>query len=360
MRGKIQIFAGRAAKTYADKVLTKLKQINEYTNKFVDLAGETKVRNFADGEIEVAVKNSVRRKDVYIIQNCARRNEFELSTHENKIELYHLIDALKRSHTESITVIEPYISCARSDRPTSRGSVGLWIHFETMTNLGANNFITLQLHSDKSKTIVNPKRAYLDNVPLTFLSQKHLLKNYIKTKEYYENEVNNNWVVCSVDAGGESLARNFSNMLGCQLIVGYKKRDYSKTNTVKKVSILTDQSIENKTVWIVDDMIDTGGSIYELVKTVKRYGVKNINILIMHPVLSGQGVQRLKDLYNEGFLNKLIVCDTLNISDSLLEQLPFIDVIETASLLAEVIYKTNIGESLNNYYQPIDPDMYLD
>lgn len=359
-RGKIQIFSGRASREYASKVLNYLKEINEYTQKFVDLAGETKVKQFSDGEMEVEILNSVRRKDVYIIQNNSIRNEAGISVHENKAELYHIIDALKRGRAETITVIEPYISCSRSDRATGRGSVGLWIHFNTMINLGASHIITFQLHSSKSTAIVDPTKCYIDNIPIISLLEKHILKNYIKTKEYFEKEVSTNWTICSVDAGGESIAREVAATFNCQLIIGYKKRNYQTVNKVEKVSILTDEDLTGKTVWIIDDMIDTGGSVYELVKAIKNYNVKNINIAIVHPVFSGKGIERLKSLYDEGFLNKLLVCDTLYIDENIKKELSFIDVVETAPLLANIIYKTNIGESLNDYFIPINPYDYLE
>ncbi|MCX8057909.1 MAG: ribose-phosphate diphosphokinase [Spirochaetes bacterium] len=359
-RGKIQIFSGRACKDYSNKVLKYLKEINEYTQKFVDLAGETKVKQFSDGEMEVEIMNSVRRKDVYIIQNNALRNEVSLSVHENKSELYHMIDALKRARAETITVIEPYISCARSDRATGRSSVGLWIHFNTMINLGASHIITFQLHSAKSTAIVDPNKCYIDNIPIISLLEKHILKNYIKTKEFFEKEVAKNWTICSVDAGGESIAREVAATFNCQLIIGYKKRNYNSVNQVEKVSILTDQNLEGKTVWVIDDMIDTGGSVFELVKAIKNYGVKTINIAVVHPVFSGKGVERLKMLHDDGFLDKLIVCDTLAIDENLKKELSFIDVVETSPLLANIIYKTNIGESLNEYFIPINPYDFIE
>jgi len=358
-RGKIQIFSGRSCKEYSNKVLQHLKEINEYTQKFVDLAGETKVKQFSDGEMEVEILNSVRRKDVYIIQNNSLRNEAGIPVHESKIELYHMIDALKRARAETITVIEPYISCARSDRATGRGSVGLWIHFNTMINLGASHIITLQLHSSKSTAIVDPNRCYIDNITVIPLIIKYILKNHIKTREYYETEVPKNWAVCSVDAGGESIAREVSTALNCPLIIGYKKRNYQAVNTVDNVTILTDQSLENKTVWIIDDMIDTGGSVYELVKALKKYKVKKINLAVIHPILSGKGIERLKSLYDEGFLNMCVVCDTVSILENVKRELPFLNIVETAPLLAKIIYKTNIGESLNEYFIPVNPYDYL-
>lgn len=359
-RGKIQVFAGRAVQSYASKVLKELKNINEYTKKFVDLAGQVNVKKFADGEMEVEILNSVRRKDIYIFQNCASRNEFSLKNCENQIELYHLVDALKRAHAETITVFEPFISSSRSDRASGRSSVGLWIHFKTLLSLGVTHIITFQLHSEKSKSMIPPTEAFIDNIPIHSLLKEYIVKKYIKTKSYFEKIVNKNWAFCSVDIGGESLARNFASAFNCQLVVSHKQRDYTTVNRVNKISILTDKSIEGKIIWIVDDMVDTAGSIYNLILELNKHNVKEVNIAVIHPVLSEPGIKRIKDLHDKGKINKFIVTDTLWISEELKKQLDFMEIVSTTHLAAQIVYKTNTGESLSQYFEPIDVLQYLE
>lgn len=354
-RGKIQIFSGRSAEDYSEEVLHNLRGLNEYTSNFVDLNGEKNVKCFSDGELEIEILSSVRKKDIYIIQRTSNRNVNNLSTHENKIELYHLVDSLKRSHAGSVTVIEPFISCSRSDRAYARNSSGLAIHFKTLVSIGANHIITYQLHSEKSKMMVDPVAAYIDDVPLYPMIQKFILKEFIKTREFLHNEVHKNWAICSVDAGGEKVARIFADIFGCQLIIANKRRSYSKVNTIEGVALLTDEPIENKTVWVIDDMIDTGGSIVELVKALKERKPKEINIAIVHPVFSGPGISRMIELHELGYINTLLVCDTIWISEQMKNEMPFMKIIPTAPLCADIIYKTNIGESLSTYFDPVNP-----
>ena len=354
-RGKIQIFSGRSSEEYATEVLQNLRNLNEYTSKFVDLAGEKQVKLFSHGEMEVEILTSVRKKDIYIIQHTSNRNCQMLSTHENKIELYHLVDALKRSHAGSITVFEPFISCSRSDRAYARNSSGLAIHFKTLVSIGANHIITYQIHSEKSKMMVDPVTAYIDDIPLYPVIQRYILKEFVKTRDYFHDVVHNNWAICSVDAGGEKVARNFADIFSCQLIIANKRRSYSKTNTIEGVSLLTDESIEGKTVWVIDDMIDTAGSIVELLKALKEKKPAQVNVAVVHPVLSGPGISRLIELHDLKYLDNLMVCDTIWISDQMKKDLPFMQIIPTAPLAADIIYKTNIGESLSVYYDPVNP-----
>jgi ribose-phosphate pyrophosphokinase len=165
---------------------------------------------FANGEMEVSVNSSIRGKDVILFSSSAR-NEADINVNEATIELYHAIDALKRCQANRIIVFEPFVSCSRSDRTTRRSSVGLWVHLKTLSALGARHIVTFQLHSDKSKSMLDPAICAIDDIPALTLLKKYLCDNYIKTLDNLEQEIKTNWAFCSVDAGGEKLARGFAN-----------------------------------------------------------------------------------------------------------------------------------------------------
>src|SRR6056297_731904 len=359
-RGKIQIFACRSAEAYANRVIKKLKKINKDTQKYTDLKGELQVRKFADGEMEVDIGASIRKKDVYLFQNCAQRNSKNLSVNENKIELYHSIDALTRAQANSLTIFEPYSSPSRSDRATRRCSVGLWSHTKTMVSLGMDHYITFQLHSEKSKTIFDPKFVNIDDMPATSLLKKYILKNFVKTKDYLNEEVQNNWAFCSVDAGGKKMARKFANVFNSNLVVANKRRSINKANTVENIDILSDIDLKGKTIWIVDDMIDTGGSVLELVLELKKRKVKNVNIAIIHPVFSPPAIERLKKLTNEGILNNIVCIDTIFISKKVKKELPNLRVVSSAKLAAELIYRINSGLSITKFFSGVDAIDFLE
>ncbi len=358
-RGKIQIFSCRGARKYANRVIKELKSLNKDTKKYTDLKGKLQVRKFADGEMELDIGESIRKKDVYLFQNCSQRNEHGLSVNENKVELYHAIDALKRAQANSLTVFEPYSSPSRSDRATRRCSVGFWTHAKTMISLGMDHYITFQLHSEKSKTIFDPKYVNIDDMPATSLLKKYILKNFVKTKEYFNNEVKNNWAFCSVDAGGKKMARKFAEVFNTHLVVANKRRSIKRANMVENIDILSDMSLKGKTIWIVDDMIDTGGSIKALVEELKEREVKEVNIAIIHPVFSDPAIERMKKLTDDGILKNIICLDTIYVSDEVKNKLPNLKVVSSAKFAADLIYRINIGMSITKFFSGIETEEYL-
>ncbi|GHV83663.1 hypothetical protein AGMMS50212_10030 [Spirochaetia bacterium] len=183
MRNEFVVTATRSMRSYAAKVLEYLKKYTSIaSNKSIDGINALEVKTFADGEMEVLVNISLRGKDVFIFTSCAR-NDAGISVNDARIELYHAIDALKRSRCEKIVVFEPYVSCARSDRPMDRSSVGLWVHFKSIVELGAGHIVTYQLHSDKSKAMLDPTLCLLDDLPALTLVKKYICDNHVKTVE---------------------------------------------------------------------------------------------------------------------------------------------------------------------------------
>jgi ribose-phosphate pyrophosphokinase len=295
------------------------------------------VDQFADGEMEAVVSNSIRGRDVIVFTSSAR-NEAGIAVDEAKIELYHAIDALKRSQAGQIVVFEPFVSCSRSDRSSRRSSVGLWVHLKILTSLGVSHFVTYQMHSDKSKSMLDPVVCAIDDIPAITLLERYLCDHYIHNMDVLENKIHNSWVFCSVDAGGEQMARNFANAFGCPLVVAHKQRDYTKTNTVESINILSAEPIKGKVVWIVDDMIDTAGSVDHLVRALVPLQPAEVNIMAVHAVFSPPAIDRLSKLHDTGFLNKIVVTDTVcQEGEKAAAALPWFDVVSSVELSAKVI-----------------------
>ncbi|MDR1900612.1 MAG: ribose-phosphate pyrophosphokinase-like domain-containing protein, partial [Treponema sp.] len=208
---------------------------------------------FADGEIEVVVNNSIRGREVILFSSSAR-NEAGIGVDEAKIELYHAVDALKRSQAARIIVFEPFISCSRSDRTTRRSSVGLWVHVKILASLGMDHLVTYQLHSDKWKSMMDPVNCAMDDIPALTLLKRYLCDAYIRDMETLQKVVRPHWAFCSVDAGGEKIARGFADAFGAPLVVAHKQRNYAKRNTIESINILSAEPVEGKVLWIVDDM----------------------------------------------------------------------------------------------------------
>jgi len=349
----------RSMKSYASRVIHYLSQYPCFSNMADQMNGLDLLNTdrFADGEMEVKVNSSIRGKDV-ILFSLSARNEANVCVDEAKIELYNAIDSLVRCQVHRIIVFEPYISCARSDRTTHRSSVGLWVHLKILSCLGARHIITFQLHSDKSKTMLDPSICAIDDIPALTLLKKYLCDTYIKTFSKLENEVRTNWAFCSVDASGEKLARDFANSFGAPLVVAHKQRDYSKPNTVESINILSAEPVEGKSLWIVDDMIDTAGSIEKLIRALSLLKPKNINIISVHALLSPPAVQRLNTLTQEGLLNHIIVTDTICCANYA-DKIPAIEVVQSAELAARVLKAIINHESMSKLLRPFDAGIYL-
>ena len=353
------ICATRSMRRYAERVVGSLAKFPRFAGKTEDFGGVglLEVDRFADGEMEVTVGSSVRGKHVLIFASCAR-NEAGISVEEAKIELYHAVDAIKRCQPGKITVFEPFVSSSRSDRTLRRSSVGLWVHLKTLASLGAQHIITYQLHSDKSKSMLDPTICALDDIPALTLLQQHLCDAYIRDMETLKAEVRPNWAFCSVDAGGEKLARIFANSFGAPLVIAHKQRDASKANTIESINILSAEPLEGKTLWIVDDMVDTAGSVESLIKALAPLQPKEINIIAVHALFSPPGPERLVALSCGGLLRRIMVTDTV-CPDALSDKVPGLEVVPSTWLSARVINSIVTHAPMGELLLKFDATAYL-
>ncbi|GHU80749.1 ribose-phosphate pyrophosphokinase [Spirochaetia bacterium] len=360
MMNEFVITATRSMRAYASRVTEHLTRFPSFAS-FADTMDGVRVLEtdrFADGEMEVAVNSSLRGKDVVLFASCAR-NAAGISVEEAKIELYHAVDALKRSQAAKIIVFEPYVSCSRSDRTTRRSSVGLWVHLKILSSLGTRHIVTYQLHSDKSKSMIDPTICVMDDIPALTLLKRRLCDVYIKNLETLEQEVRPRWAFCSVDAGGEKLARRFANSFGAPLVVAHKQRDYSKANTVESVSILSAEPIEGKVLWIVDDMVDTAGSVETLIRALAPLNPKEINLIAVHALFSPPGPERLTALSREGLLNHIMVTDTVYGPDPEPARIPKLEVVPSAELSAKIIRTIATNSPMGKLLRTFDAEIYL-
>ena len=352
------ITATRSMRGYATRVvehLTKVPRFNDMAQT-IDGVELLSADRFADGEMEVSIKKSVRGKDIVLFAGCCR-NDTGIEVEVSKTELYHTVDALKRSQANDIIVFEPYISCSRSDRATRRSSVGLWVHFKILASLGVSHIATFQLHSNKSKAMLDPTICTIDDIPALTLLQRYLCDVYIQNMETLETEVRSNWAFCSVDAGGEKLAREFANAFGAPLVVAHKQRDYSQSNTIESVNILSAEPVSGKVLWIIDDMIDTGGSVESLIRALAALEPKEINIIAVHALFSTPAEKRLTRLSEEGLLNRIIVTDTIG-SAVFSEIIPRLAVVPSAELSAKIIRYVMTDQPIGKLMRPFNAEKY--
>ncbi|MGO9410316.1 MAG: ribose-phosphate diphosphokinase [Spirochaetia bacterium] len=359
MRGRLLVFSTRALAGYARKVTRALRAYPQFKDRSeAEIHGELAISRFADGEMEAEIGTSVRGCDVFLFVGAVR-NELGISSEENKIETYHAVDALRRAQAGRITVFEPYCSPGRSDRLTRRNSVGLWLHFKVLLSLGINHYITFQLHSEKSKTFIDPAICDVDDIPGSPLLERYICDNVIKTTERLHTTVRDDWLFCSVDAGGEALSKRFAASFGTGIVISHKQRNYSSANSVESITILTAEPIEGKTIWIIDDMIDTGDSMCKLVRELAPMKPGSINIAIVHPVFSTPATQRLKELCDQKLVSSILVTDTIPCTQEIRDSLPCLQVIPSTSLAAEIVFRLSNELPLSPLLAQFNAEDYL-
>jgi len=206
--------------------------------------------------------------------------------------------------------------------------------------------------------MLDPGACALDDIPANTLLQQRLCDAYIRNLQRLENEVFDNWAFCSVDAGGEKLARNFANAFGTSLVIAHKQRDYSKANTVDSINILSAEPVEGKTLWIVDDMIDTAGSVESLVRALAKLNPVEINILAVHALLSDPALRRLSELSEEGILNRVMVTDTVY-PEEFAGRLPGLEIVPSTWLSARVINSIITNAPMGNLLADFNAMEYL-
>jgi ribose-phosphate pyrophosphokinase len=361
MINEFVITATRPVRGYAARVVDYLTRFPSFASsaESINGIGTVQVDRFADGEMEAVVNSSVRGKDVVLFASCAR-NEAGIGVEEAKIELYHTIDALKRSQAGKIIVFEPFVSCSRSDRTARRSSVGLWVHLKTLASLGAEHFVTYQLHSDKSKSMLDPAICAIDDIPALTLLKRYLCDVYIQNMDTLEKRVRSQWAFCSVDAGGEKLARGFANAFGAPLVVAHKQRDYSRVNTIESINILSAEPLEGKVLWIIDDMVDTAGSVESLVRALAPHKPAEVNIAAVHAIFSPPAAERLTRLINEKLLNRIVVTDTVFCPDGVSGTgIPNLEVVPSTELSAKIISTITTNRSMSKLLQTFNAEKYL-
>lgn len=295
------------------------KLANKIANYIGMPLGNLELKKFSDGEIWVKFKENIRGGDVYLVQ----------STHtpaENLMELLIMIDAAKRSSVSRVTAVIPYFGYARQDRKDQpRVSITAKLVANLITVAGADRVIAMDLHAAQIQGFFDIPSDHLYASPV-FLD---LFRNKSETL-----------VVVSPDTGGIKLARSYAKKLNAQLVVIDKRRP--KQNQTEVMNIIGD--VDGKDVLLVDDLIDTGGTIVSAIQALKQKGAKNIYGSVTHAVLSGQAVEKIE----KSDLKKLYVTDSIPLPEGI--KTTKIEVRSAAVLLAEAIRRTHNHESISSLF----------
>jgi len=308
MRG-YKVFSGTANEEFA-------KSVAKYLS--IPLS-EATIKRFSDGEINIQISESVRGRDVFIIQStCAPANA-------NLMELLIMTDALKRSSANSITAIIPYFGYARQDRKAApRVPISAKLVANLIETAGIDRVVTLDLHAGQIQ-------GFFD-IPVDNLYGSIVFRDYLRRKNL------KNPIIASPDIGGVARARSFAKDMGLDLVIIDKRRE--KANVAEVMNIIGD--VEGKDVILIDDMIDTAGTIVKAAKALKENGATSVMAFCSHPVLSGPAHERIKN----GELDELVVTDTIPLA----QENEKITVLSVAHLFSEVIRRIYHNESVNSLF----------
>ena len=304
----IKFFSGRASMYLAEKIATSFGQ---------DL-GRTSIYQFSDGEFQPAYDESVRGHTVFIIQST-------FPPGDNLIELLMMIDAAKRASAYKVVAVIPYFGFARQDRKDRpRASIGAKLVANLLTAAGVDRIMTMDLHADQLQ-------GFFD-VPVDHLYASSLFVPYIKALDLP------NLAVAAPDMGGTKRANAYSRFLNASMVICYKLR--KKPNVVEEIKAIGE--IKDKNVVIVDDMVDTAGTITFAASMMKSEGARSVRVVASHPVLSGPAYERIE----ESPIDEVIVTDTIPLQ----KQSEKIKVISVSDHFAEVIDKVYNYESISGYF----------
>ena len=308
---KLRIFTGNANVGLAERI-----------SKFLNVRlGKAKVGSFSDGEVQVEIEESVRGMDTFVVQStCPPVNH-------NLMELLIMIDALKRASADRITVVIPYYGYARQDRKVApRTSISARLVANLITVAGASRILAMDLHAGQIQ-------GFFD-IPVDHLYALPVQLKYLKR---IDGEV----VVVSPDAGGVERAREFGKRLNASLAIIDKRRE--EANVSKVMHIIG--NVKGKVAIILDDMIDTGGTIVKAAEAIMQNGAKSVYACCSHPVLSGNAVERIKN----SSIKELIVTNTIPLTEEA-KGLKKVKVLDVSPVLGEAIKRIHRDESVSSLF----------
>ena len=277
------------------------------------------VSRFSDGEIRIQVNESVRGDHVFVVQSTN-------PPAENLIELLLLIDALKRASAGSITSVIPYYGYARQDKKDNpRVPISGKLVADLLMTAGTTRVMTLELHAEQIQGFFNYPVDHLYSAPIFI--------DFIKDNLNIENAV-----IVSPDAGRVNKARSFAKKLG-ELPIAIMDKRRSKPNEASIMHVVGD--VKNKNVIMVDDIIDTAGTITKAAYALKENGAKEINTVVTHSILSGTAIDRLKS----SPIDRLITTNSIDISEE--KKIDKIQILSCAKLFADVIKRVNSNKSIS-------------
>jgi len=309
MSSAVRIVSGRASHYLADKI----------ARSYGQSLGIVHFSTFSDGEFQPSFEETIRGTEIFIIQST-------FAPSDNLFELLLLIDAAKRASAETIVAVIPYFGYARQDRKDKpRVPIASKLIANLLCAAGVNRVITMDLHADQIQ-------GFFD-IPVDHLYGSTMFVPYLKNLNLP------NLIMSSPDTGGTRRAVAYSKFLNSDLVICYKQR--AKANVVEKLTVIGD--VEGKDVVLVDDIIDTAGTITKAAEMLMAKGASSVRAIATHPILSGSALDRLE----KSALKEIIVSDTIPLK----RESSKITVLTSAHLFADVIGRVHNYESISTHFK---------
>ncbi|MGE0111808.1 ribose-phosphate pyrophosphokinase [Aquabacterium sp.] len=285
--------------------------------------GKASVGRFSDGETTVEIQQNVRGREVFVLQStCA-------PTNDNLMELLVMVDALKRASAQRITAVIPYFGYARQDRRprSTRVPISARVVADLLETVGVNRVLTMDLHADQIQGFFN--------IPVDNIYASPVLLSDLQAKKY------DDLVVVSPDVGGVVRARALAKQLGCDLAIIDKRRP--KANVSEVMHIIGE--IDGRNCVIMDDMIDTAGTLVKAAEVLKERGAKSVYAYCTHAVFSGPAIERIK----ASALDEVVITNTIPLNEAA-KSTTKIRQLSTAFLFAETIRRITDGDSVTSLF----------
>ncbi len=290
--------------------------------------GAAEVGRFSDGEVTVEIKQNVRARDVFVVQSTCN------PTNENLMELLIMVDALKRASAERISAVIPYFGYARQDRRprSSRVPISAKLVADLLQTVGVDRVLTMDLHADQIQGFFN--------IPVDNIYASPVLLGDLRLKNY------DDLIVVSPDVGGVVRARALAKQLGCDLAIIDKRRP--KANVSEVMHVIGE--IDGRNCVIMDDMIDTAGTLVKAAEVLKERGAKQVYAYCTHPIFSGPAIDRIAQ---GDALDEVVVTNTIPLTD-MAAQCQKIRQLSVAPLSAGAIQRISKGESVMSLFSDQD------
>jgi len=332
-RGRLRVIACASGRALAARIVAALAKIGDDRDHVDDQLVASNEVSFPNGEVKTVILDPVRGDDVYVVQ-CMQDPLTTRSTNDNLMALVTALNAAHQADADHITAVLPQFPYARQERKKEREGITAQQVARLIEIAGAQRVLTLDIHAQAISGFFD--RATLDDLHASGPIQEFISKTYAL----------DNLIVVSPDVGSADRARHYSNRFSTELAIVDKERDYSKPSTIARVRLVGE--VRGKNVLMVDDIVDTAGTIIAGAELLKEKGALDIYLACSLAALNGQAVERLDKAYETGVIKTLIGTDAVYRGEAFMKAHPWYQEVSVAPLIASVLYHINTKKSVSS------------